>query len=69
MEARCKECDIIAHPCIFMFLILQSWQENASREFMSVQLEHMNVRLNAYTNIKVGSSNYPKPKPFINVEF
>ncbi|KAH9743537.1 hypothetical protein KPL70_003340 [Citrus sinensis] len=28
---------------------------------MNAQLEHMNARLNAYSNTEVGSSNYPKP--------
>ena len=29
----------------------------------------MNARLNAYINAKVGSSNYPKPKPSTGVQF
>ena len=40
-----------------------------SFQFMSAQLEHMNVRLNAYINTEVGSSNYPKPKPSTGVQF
>ena len=40
-----------------------------SFQFMSAQLEHMNARLNAYSNIEVGSSNYPKPKPSTGVQF
>ena len=32
-----------------------------SFQFMNTQLEHMNARLNAYSNTEVGSSNYPKP--------
>ncbi|GAY58561.1 hypothetical protein CUMW_187920 [Citrus unshiu] len=35
------------------------YQENF--QFMNTQLEHMNARLNAYSNTEVGSSNYPKP--------
>ena len=40
-----------------------------SFQFMKAQLEHMNARLNAYSNTEVGSSNYLKPKPSIGAQF
>ena len=42
-------------------LVRERWMYQESFEFMSAQLEHMNARLNAYSNTEVGSSNYPKP--------
>ena len=50
-------------------LVREKMMYQKSFQFMYAQLEHINARLNAYNIIKVGSSNYPKPKPFTGVQF
>lgn len=50
-------------------LVRERMMYQESFQFMSAQLEHINARLNAYNITEVGSSNYPKPKPSIGVQF